>query len=960
MHLTKSTDMAAVVRKKQDDKYLQVLRELVTSGGGNRQCFDCGQKGPTYVNMTIGSFVCTRCSGVLRGLTPPHRVKSISMATFTQDDVDYIRSHGNDECAKTWLGLWDPKRAVHQDQRELMIDKYERKRYYLEPASPLKSLTNAVSLKSCSTAVAAAVAATSAGASITTTTGTSTSQQAAAAGGSSSAHKSSNGDGGGHADLVHISNGSGSGGHNGNDNNNKQRSFQLTPPSTQRTTMNGLHKACKGAAVLASSAGSGGAVGSTAISRPQHHLQQNLKQQQNGYSQSLQDAFMQKVDNNINNISNNNNNNELSVLHMTTNRMSESSSATSVNGFGTDADFVADFGSASIFDATNTTTGNHIKIISPPLMNGGAGATSSNGYARIQPLKQRQQQQQLLNGNSSQSESIGGNSTSENFADFEHAPIFNAAANYQFIRTNVIRRYAGGSDNSSPNDSKAIPPPVVRVRAGMDSQRSSRGMRQPPSPSRGDDAQSPTKFKQSDMAEESGDIRQATVHSDIQDKNIKSPDKLSSPKILTPGFEATNKTTTQKAVDELTSQLNAPQIFTFAPSVTQAEYSGYCPQPRCTELTIINNNQTENLDPNQDQGGFCGGNIPQIDWSRYANNTPCWPPGSSTCLQGNQTAADPMIAEAVAAKLQNPGGDPNQQQQSQQGPTPFCPEVKFCAPMSCPIPCLPPPCSPRVCPLPPNCAATANGDQQQAADATVAGLSYGPIPQQTIINTAQTRSQNNGGGVGGCGTQTEPCLEPTPSYSLPIPNNNTSRIMNNQHNNSQSNNNNLSSTPSEDRYAALKDLDEQLRESKAAATVVSAYGVETFANNSINNGINPFNHQQVNPFQAANHGTSPSTAQNYFGQMTVISNSNGNGNHSNGITSQQATQYYNYSNGIGNATRTAGTFPHTVMATGPSGCGFALGTLQSTAISATGAGGGGAFNNPFSATGAMQTNNPFL
>lgn len=64
-HLLQITDMAVVVRKKQDDKYLQVLRELVTNGGGNRQCFDCGQKGPTYVNMTIGSFVCTRCSGVL-------------------------------------------------------------------------------------------------------------------------------------------------------------------------------------------------------------------------------------------------------------------------------------------------------------------------------------------------------------------------------------------------------------------------------------------------------------------------------------------------------------------------------------------------------------------------------------------------------------------------------------------------------------------------------------------------------------------------------------------------------------------------------------------------------------------------------------------------------------------------------------------------------------------------------
>uniref|UniRef100_A0A1B0GNY0 Uncharacterized protein n=1 Tax=Phlebotomus papatasi TaxID=29031 RepID=A0A1B0GNY0_PHLPP len=54
----------AVVRKKTDDKNLKILREIV-SLGGNRQCFDCGQRGPTYINMTIGSFVCTKCSGML-------------------------------------------------------------------------------------------------------------------------------------------------------------------------------------------------------------------------------------------------------------------------------------------------------------------------------------------------------------------------------------------------------------------------------------------------------------------------------------------------------------------------------------------------------------------------------------------------------------------------------------------------------------------------------------------------------------------------------------------------------------------------------------------------------------------------------------------------------------------------------------------------------------------------------
>lgn len=47
-----------------NDKMLTSLREIVASGS-NRQCFDCGQKGVTYVNMTCGTFVCTTCSGIL-------------------------------------------------------------------------------------------------------------------------------------------------------------------------------------------------------------------------------------------------------------------------------------------------------------------------------------------------------------------------------------------------------------------------------------------------------------------------------------------------------------------------------------------------------------------------------------------------------------------------------------------------------------------------------------------------------------------------------------------------------------------------------------------------------------------------------------------------------------------------------------------------------------------------------
>jgi Arf-GAP domain and FG repeat-containing protein 1 len=54
----------ASAKRKQDERNLKTLREIV-SQPGNKECFDCNQRGPTYVNMTIGSFVCTSCSGML-------------------------------------------------------------------------------------------------------------------------------------------------------------------------------------------------------------------------------------------------------------------------------------------------------------------------------------------------------------------------------------------------------------------------------------------------------------------------------------------------------------------------------------------------------------------------------------------------------------------------------------------------------------------------------------------------------------------------------------------------------------------------------------------------------------------------------------------------------------------------------------------------------------------------------
>lgn len=75
-----------------------------------------------------------------RGLTPPHRVKSISMATFTADEIEFIKERGNEYCRRIWLGLMNSNHPLtidtkdEQKMKDLMSAKYEYKRYYLDPS----------------------------------------------------------------------------------------------------------------------------------------------------------------------------------------------------------------------------------------------------------------------------------------------------------------------------------------------------------------------------------------------------------------------------------------------------------------------------------------------------------------------------------------------------------------------------------------------------------------------------------------------------------------------------------------------------------------------------------------------------------------------------------------------------------------------------------------------------------
>lgn len=59
------------------------------------------------------------------------------MTTFTSEEMDFLRDRGNDYSKQVWLALFEgnvlTESSDEQEIRDFMIQKYERKRYYVDP-----------------------------------------------------------------------------------------------------------------------------------------------------------------------------------------------------------------------------------------------------------------------------------------------------------------------------------------------------------------------------------------------------------------------------------------------------------------------------------------------------------------------------------------------------------------------------------------------------------------------------------------------------------------------------------------------------------------------------------------------------------------------------------------------------------------------------------------------------------
>ena len=112
------------------------LVESLRKAESNRKCFDCGVVGTTYASLNFGTFVCSQCAGILRGLN--FKVKPLGISIFTLNEYEILQKNGNDNAKNIWMALYDPYKHEkpnpknYNEVKEHLIRKYKEKKFFRE------------------------------------------------------------------------------------------------------------------------------------------------------------------------------------------------------------------------------------------------------------------------------------------------------------------------------------------------------------------------------------------------------------------------------------------------------------------------------------------------------------------------------------------------------------------------------------------------------------------------------------------------------------------------------------------------------------------------------------------------------------------------------------------------------------------------------------------------------------
>jgi len=89
-------------KDKSLDNQIKILEELLALPA-NKNCADCGERGPRWASINLGVFVCIRCSGIHRSLgVHITKIKSVSLDKWTPEHIKVMQEIGNEKAKEIY------------------------------------------------------------------------------------------------------------------------------------------------------------------------------------------------------------------------------------------------------------------------------------------------------------------------------------------------------------------------------------------------------------------------------------------------------------------------------------------------------------------------------------------------------------------------------------------------------------------------------------------------------------------------------------------------------------------------------------------------------------------------------------------------------------------------------------------------------------------------------------------
>ncbi|KAL8997635.1 MAG: hypothetical protein Q9169_003114 [Polycauliona sp. 2 TL-2023] len=138
--------MTTAMSKRTQMRNERALQDLVKTVPGNDRCADCEARNPGWASWSLGIFLCMRCASLHRKLgTHISKVKSMSMDSWTNDQVESMRRNGNVTSNK----IYNPRNSkpaipLDVDQVDSALERFIRQKYDQQSFSGANAIRPAV------------------------------------------------------------------------------------------------------------------------------------------------------------------------------------------------------------------------------------------------------------------------------------------------------------------------------------------------------------------------------------------------------------------------------------------------------------------------------------------------------------------------------------------------------------------------------------------------------------------------------------------------------------------------------------------------------------------------------------------------------------------------------------------------------------------------------------------------